>query len=242
MLADRGWRVVSFDLRGHGESAWDPEGDYTLDAFAADITLVARSFDRRPALVGASLGGITSMVAIADAGGGTEVASSLTLVDVAHRSRSRPRPDRRVHDRRSRRFRLARGGGRCRRRLQPASTASQGPRPAWRRTCASARTAGGSGTGTEVHHGQVRLAGRDPLVGGRSRPAQAAATSLTLPTLLVRGRSSDLLSEAGAQAFLDVVPHADFADVDGAGHMVAGDRNEVFNKAILEFLADHRPD
>jgi pimeloyl-ACP methyl ester carboxylesterase len=36
------------------------------------------------------------------------------------------------------------------------------------------------------------------------------------------------------------VPHARFADVAGAGHMVAGDRNDVFNQAILAFLADHR--
>jgi pimeloyl-ACP methyl ester carboxylesterase len=28
--------------------------------------------------------------------------------------------------------------------------------------------------------------------------------------------------------------------VAGAGHMVAGDRNEVFNQAILDFLARHR--
>ena len=67
-----------------------------------------------------------------------------------------------------------------------------------------------------------------------------AVARLRLPTLLVRGRQSDLLSEAGARAFLDEVPHAEFADVAGAGHMVAGDRNEVFNRAILDFLDRHR--
>ena len=68
-----------------------------------------------------------------------------------------------------------------------------------------------------------------------------AAESLVIPTLLVRGRSSDLLSEDGAQEFLELVPHAEFADVAGAGHMVAGDRNEVFNGAVLGFFARHRP-
>jgi pimeloyl-ACP methyl ester carboxylesterase len=67
-----------------------------------------------------------------------------------------------------------------------------------------------------------------------------AARALRIPTLLVRGRSSDLLSEEGAREFLDLVPHAEFADVSGAGHMVAGDRNEVFNEAILGFLDRHR--
>jgi len=64
-----------------------------------------------------------------------------------------------------------------------------------------------------------------------------AAKSLTLPVLLVRGRMSDLLSEEGAQALLDIVPQARFVDVAGAGHMVAGDKNDVFNSAVVDFLA-----
>ncbi len=67
-----------------------------------------------------------------------------------------------------------------------------------------------------------------------------AVDALEIPTLLVRGRQSDLLSEEGARDFLDRVPHAEYADVSGAGHMVAGDRNEVFNAAILDFLDRHR--
>jgi pimeloyl-ACP methyl ester carboxylesterase len=59
---------------------------------------------------------------------------------------------------------------------------------------------------------------------------------LRIPTLLVRGRSSDLLSEEGARDFLERVPHAEFADVAGAGHMVAGDSNDLFNEAVLEFV------
>ena len=68
----------------------------------------------------------------------------------------------------------------------------------------------------------------------------AAASGLTIPTLLVRGRMSDLLSEEGAQHFLGLVPHADFVDVSGAGHMVAGDRNEVFSEAVCGFLSKLR--
>ena len=59
-----------------------------------------------------------------------------------------------------------------------------------------------------------------------------------MPTLLVRGRESDLLSEDGARAFLALVPHATFVDVSGAGHMVAGDRNDAFASAVLSFLDD----
>jgi pimeloyl-ACP methyl ester carboxylesterase len=77
----------------------------------------------------------------------------------------------------------------------------------------------------------------------RSRPdlLDDAARSLSVPTLLVRGRQSDLLSEQGAREFLDIVPHARYADVGGAGHMVAGDRNDAFNDAVVSFLHDIRP-
>ena len=64
-----------------------------------------------------------------------------------------------------------------------------------------------------------------------------AAAALTVPTLLVRGRVSDLLSEEGAQELLALVPHAQLVDVAGAGHMVAGDRNDLFNDAVVTFLA-----
>jgi pimeloyl-ACP methyl ester carboxylesterase len=67
------------------------------------------------------------------------------------------------------------------------------------------------------------------------------ARNLTIPTLLVRGRMSDVLSEEGAREMLALVPHARYADVLGAGHMVAGDRNEAFTVSITSFLDDLPP-
>jgi pimeloyl-ACP methyl ester carboxylesterase len=69
-----------------------------------------------------------------------------------------------------------------------------------------------------------------------ARPG-AAATSLRLPTLLVRGGESDVLSEQDAIRFLRLVPHAEFATVPGAHHMVAGDDNAVFENVPGDFLA-----
>src|SRR4029077_7284137 len=66
VLADEGWRAYSVDLRGHGDSDWAQDGDYTLDAFSGDVVSIAGSLSRSPALVGASLGGLTSMVAISE--------------------------------------------------------------------------------------------------------------------------------------------------------------------------------
>jgi pimeloyl-ACP methyl ester carboxylesterase len=52
---------------------------------------------------------------------------------------------------------------------------------------------------------------------------------------------SDVLSETGAREMLELVPHARYADVGGAGHMVAGDRNEAFTGAVTSFLDDLAP-
>ena len=87
-LAAHGWRTHSVDLRGHGDSEWAADGDYTLDAFAGDVVAIARTFDAAPALVGASLGGLSSLAAIGEHPG-EHRPRALVLVDVAPRSKKR---------------------------------------------------------------------------------------------------------------------------------------------------------
>ena len=240
VLAERGWRAYSIDLRGHGESAWDPDGDYTMDAFAGDIRAVARSFAQPPALVGASLGGLSCLVAIAEAPAaeGPAVARALVLVDVA------PRIEAAGRDRIGSFMieHMEEGFG----SLDEVADAIQRynphrPRP--RDLAGLKKNVRLREDGRWVWHWDPRfITGR---LGSRDETRsslidatrlQDAARALTIPTLLVRGRQSDLLSEAGAQEFLELVPHARFVDVANAGHMVAGDRNDLFNNAVVSFL------
>lgn len=58
---------------------------------------------------------------------------------------------------------------------------------------------------------------------------------LAVPTMLVCGGSSDVVTREAAEALLRLLPHAKFVDVAEASHMVAGDRNDVFTAAVLEF-------
>jgi pimeloyl-ACP methyl ester carboxylesterase len=58
-----------------------------------------------------------------------------------------------------------------------------------------------------------------------------------VPMLLVRGQVSDLVNQDRADEFLARFPGVEFVDVQGAGHMVAGDRNDLFADAVLDFLA-----
>jgi pimeloyl-ACP methyl ester carboxylesterase len=64
---------------------------------------------------------------------------------------------------------------------------------------------------------------------------------LTLPTLLVRGGLSNVLSEEGAKGFLELCPHSEYVNVTGAAHMVAGDRNDIFLNAVTDFLSRVAP-
>jgi pimeloyl-ACP methyl ester carboxylesterase len=63
-----------------------------------------------------------------------------------------------------------------------------------------------------------------------------ASKAIDAPMLLVRGRVSDLVTEDAARDFLAEVPRCEFVDVSGAGHMVAGDRNDAFTAAVVDFL------
>ncbi|MBC7891745.1 MAG: alpha/beta hydrolase, partial [Sphingobacteriaceae bacterium] len=66
----------------------------------------------------------------------------------------------------------------------------------------------------------------------------AAARRLTVPTLIVRGGMSDVVSERIMAEFLDAVPQVRSVNVAEAGHMVAGDSNHAFTRAVLAFLEE----
>lgn len=82
-LGARGYWAVAFDARGHGDSDWAPDGAYGEDVMVEDLRCVIAALGRpRAALIGASLGGGTSLIA---AGEGRVEASALILVDIAPR-------------------------------------------------------------------------------------------------------------------------------------------------------------
>lgn len=238
-VAERGWRGMSVDLRGHGDSEWVEDGDYTLEAFAGDIAAVARALPQPPVLIGASLGGISSMVAIADASTGEEIARGLVLVDVGHRIERNG--VQRIGDFMTRHL----DGFASLEEVADAVAAYNPHRPRPTNLEGLKKNVRQRADGRWVWHWDPafvsgRFGSTDETRSSMTNPERlaAAARALTLPVLLVRGRMSDLLSEEGAKELLEVVPHAHFADVAGAGHMVAGDRNDAFNDAVLSFLDD----
>jgi pimeloyl-ACP methyl ester carboxylesterase len=242
LLGNKGWRATTVDLRGHGDSDWAADGDYSLDAFAADVRDVAMATGPRPpALVGASLGGISSLIAIAEDDEATDrpVASALVLVDVA--PRLEPEGVARIGA-----FMLGHLDGFA--SLEDVADAVAAYNPHRRRPSDLSglrKNVRQRDDGRWYWHWDPRFMSPGRIDEPRSirneDRLERAAQTLTLPVLLVRGRQSDVLSEAGARNLQAQVPHARFVDVAGAGHMVAGDRNDVFNDAVVAFLEETLP-
>ncbi len=241
VLADAGWHAVSLDLRGHGDSEWDPEGDYSLDAFAADARAVAESMPEPPVMVGASLGGLSALVAIAESEPQTDVARALVLVDVANRLEDGGRD-------RIGAFMTANLDGFASLEEAADAIAAYNPhRPRPRDLGGLSKNLRRREDGRWYWHwdpafviGKFGSADETRASVVQPNRLDRAAETIEVPVLLVRGRRSDLLSTEGVEDFMSRAPHTEFVDVAGAGHMVAGDRNEVFNNAILRFLDRHR--
>lgn len=233
-LAAAGWYAVSMDLRGHGESAWDPHKDYSVDAFVEDLRCVVEQLGRSPVLVGASLGGIAALLAEGESH--PALAAALVLVDIAPRIEA---------DGALRIVQFMKGRPEGFASLEEAADAVAAYLPHRRRPddlSGLERNLRRMANGRWRWHWDPAFLepGHAPGVSRESGRLHAAARSLSVPTLLVRGRLSDLLSEEGAREFLALVPHARYADVSDAGHMVAGDRNDRFSAAVLAFLEELR--
>lgn len=229
-LATLGWRVIAPDLRGHGTSEWSADGDYDLDLFAEDVRAIVAELGDRPMLVGASLGGLSSLLAAGEAP--RAAIRALVLVDVAHRPD--PRGVRRIVEFMRRR---------------PDGFASVGEAAAAVSAHLPHRPRPDNSEGIRnnlrrhgdrwVWHWDPRML--DSFEGRTDPPGMAerlldAARHADVPILLVRGGISDVVRDDIAEEFCDRVPNARRVDVADAGHMVAGDRNEHFIDAIVPFL------
>jgi pimeloyl-ACP methyl ester carboxylesterase len=236
-LAENGWKAVALDLRGHGESEWAINGDYSFTAFGADCLAVVDQLGRAPVLVGASLGGIS--VILAEGVSDRQVSQGLVVVDVAHRT-NRAGVDR-IQT-------FMRSGLRGFATLEDAADAIAAYTPHRTKRVNPAglmKVLRLRRDGRWYWHWDPRFleARRSEVPADDYQPLlEAALANIRVPTLLVRGRLSDVVTDDGARDFLDKVPTAKEVHISDAAHMVAGDQNDAFSSAVVEFLEnDVRP-
>jgi len=227
-LGKAGYHAVAFDARGHGDSDWAPDGLYSQDAMVEDLKCVIAALgNRRPVLVGASMGGGTSLTAV---GEDHVDATALVLVDIG------PRIEPEGVGKIAAFMNQKPEGFDSLQEVADAIANYQPQRSRPRNLDGLAKNVRLGADGKYHWHWDPQFrAGRFDLAKRQAR-LEACARALTLPTLLVRGGLSDVLTEEGAQEFLKLTPHAEYVSVANAAHMVAGDRNDVFGTSVIAFL------
>jgi len=237
LLASHGFHAIALDLRGHGNSEWAKDGAYDIADFAGDLIAIAARLERKPALIGASLGGLAGIMAEGHLAPGSF--ASLTLVDItpqmeatgvarvvgfmaAHAQDGFASPD------------------------EAAQVISEylPHRPSRKASSGLANYLHKKSDGRFYWHwdpafieGVTRrhMQSDGAVENGRSE-LSLAASQLSLPVHLVRGGSSDLVSPEAVEHFRKLVPHAAYSDIAGATHMVVGDQNDEFGATIVDFL------
>ncbi len=233
LLAD-GYHVINIDARGHGDSDWSPAGDYRIERLAADLRTIAGTLASPPALVGASMGGAASLIAAAESG----IASALVLVDVV--PRLNPEGAERIIA-----FMRARPDGFA--TLDEAADAVAAYYPQRRRPrdpSGLMKNLRKRADGRLYWHWDPAFVANAQAVSEPPRFTERlyqAAALVRVPTLLVRGMESDIVSEDSVAEFRTHLPALQVCDVAAAGHMVAGDRNDAFNDGMAAFLRRHLP-
>ena len=237
-VAGRGLTAYTLDARGHGDSDWAPDGDYRLSSFAGDVEAVVAQIGAQPVLVGASLGGLTSILLTGELSPG--VARAVVLVDIV--------PDMEPAGAERIRAFMAERANEGFASLEDAADLVAGDNTHRERPPDPSGLAKNlrERDGRWYWHWDPRF--MDPSHGKAPSEimdvdrlhAAVGRMAADVPVLLVRGRMSDLVSEEKAEDFLGRFPAVEFVDVSGAGHMVAGDRNDAFTDAVLAFLDRHQ--
>lgn len=228
-LAQAGFHAIAFDARGHGDSDWVEDGDYSDTAMADDLACVVRAMgNARPVLIGASMGGITGLTAV---GNGVVDAAALILADVAHVTSldgfERVRAFMTRHPR----------GFASLEEAADAIAEYRGDRRRQGSLAGLGKNLRRDTTGRLHWHWDPRfLDNRKEDLSARAERLAQCARQVTIPTLLVRGAHSDVVTPAAVREFLALCPFASHIQVAGAGHMLTGDDNDAFGQVAIGFI------
>jgi pimeloyl-ACP methyl ester carboxylesterase len=230
-LAEAGYHSVALDLRGHGDSEWDADGDYSIRAYKDDLVSVINEIGQPARLVGASLGGMASL-ALAGDEINSNLCTALIMVDIG----IYPDP---VGSDRIVSFMLS--GEQGFDSLEDAAKSISDYLPHRKQPKdpeGLKKNLRLKDDGRYYWHWDPRFIRRRP--GSRDRGyfdlQLKAAEKVTIPALLIRGALSDVVTMEDVDYFLSVISHAKFVEIEKAAHMIAGDRNDIFAEEAIKFL------
>ena len=234
---------LAIDLRGHGDSDWQPDGNYAMQGYVADLDAAVRSLSlERFILVGMSLGGVVALELAAR----DRRVLGLVLVDTGPGG-SRPAGRRRLGQFMDGPSEFASIDEIIDRAV--AFNPRRSPERL-RRTLLQNLRQTSSGTWTWKYDPRIRLGSRgrpatheevDRWIAERSKRLLAAAREVSCPTLIVRGGDSDMFHDEDAERSVEGFPDARWIRIEGASHTVQSDRPQELAAALREFAAPWMP-
>jgi pimeloyl-ACP methyl ester carboxylesterase len=222
---------LALDQRGHGESEWSPQMDYSIESHVGDLDAFVHALGlERFVLVGMSLGGVN---ALAWAGKHGQRLAGLVLVDVgpeirfdgvrkiaAFTSEATPLDSVEEFIDRAIAFNPRRNRELLRRSLLHNLRPMPDGRWMWKYD--------------QRHRGKV-----DPgAYERRRRLLWSAVDTVGCPTLVVRGAESDVFHDEDAERLAQRLKRGRWVRIEGAGHTVQGDNPADLLVALREFLKE----
>ena len=229
--ADR-YRLINLDQRGHGDSEWASDGDYTREAFVADVEAVREGLGFESViLMGHSMGGLNAVEYTFQH---PERVSALILVDVGPEAakegvdnimRFTRGPDELDFDefvQNAMRFNTRRTEENIRERMRHRLRPLENGKWTWKFDKRFREGEGAVRSGSQLSSDELWRRFRE----------------LAPPVLLLRGQQSDILSQEVAERTVGEIPAARLVVVPEAGHSVPGDNPDGFTEAVTAFLDD----
>ena len=228
-LCDR-YRVIALDQRGHGDSDWAEDGDYTPETQQGDIGSIVDALGfKQFVLMGLSMGGRNSLTYAA---ANSDRVKALVIVDAGPQN-------------------LRAGSENIRRFVQQEDELDSVEEFVERVREYNPRRDPVQIRGSIIHNLKQlpngrwtwkydkRLRSSERRIGSDPQTTERLwgyVESLRCPTLLVRGESSDIIAMDTAKEMHSRIPNATLVTVPGAGHLVMGDNPVGFERAVTEFL------
>jgi pimeloyl-ACP methyl ester carboxylesterase len=225
-LQDR-YRVIALDQRGHGDTSWPKELDYSTDDYVRDLEALVEYLGlERFALIALSMGGMNAM---AYAAKHPERVTHLVAVDIRPAVNADKRPnreqDKRTADNGHTVFPNLEGAFIARKFMHPHT-----PDDSIRHHVQHLLKQLPDGQWTNKH---------DPRVSCYWKPRNlwSELPKITAPVLIVRGGQSYVLSGDVAEEMRAAFPNAELVTIEAAGHTVPEDQPQAFIDAVEAFLA-----
>ena len=235
-LSQNGFYVLALDLRGHGDSDWHPNGEYGVDNYKKDIVSILKEIKKPAAFIGASLGGMTSLsiagdpelrdkcwaLVMVDIGLYPNLEGSQEIVEFMH------------------------SGSEGFASIEEAAESVANYLPHRKRPRDNRgleKNLRLKDDGRYYWHWDPRFLDSRPkeIPEDYKEKQKSFAKVVETPTLLIKGAMSNILTQNEVDDFLEVITHSEFVEIKDAAHMVAGDRNDIFAAAAIDFLENHSP-